>query len=158
MPKTKQKVENIPFNVEKDIIAGTAVEGAPLVGGEFITEDGDWQGQTVEATSDKHLEDDHGTGEHVILRTYQFLANPLAFSNHTPSVQDIFESHRNGITALLWQDGLTPRLDIPPQFVLAKDKKSYLFIVASTPSVGQSVLETSKTLSEIINETRTNTH
>ncbi len=44
MPR-KRKVENLPFNTEKDIAEGKAVKGAPIVGGEFVTEDwtdADW--------------------------------------------------------------------------------------------------------------------
>lgn len=147
MPKKKKPQ---PFNTEKDVVEGRAVKDAPIVGGEFVTEDGNWQGQTVEVKSDTHLEDDHGTGDPVIIRTFQFAANPLAFQQ-TPTQQDIFDSHKKGIEALLWQDGLSPAQDIPPRFIVSKGKDKYAIIIAARPSLGQTLIEKTQTLSEIIN-------
>ncbi len=142
------------FNTEKDFHQGTAVENAPLVGGEFIVEgakEGELaQGQTVEVKSDTHLEDDLGTGEHVIVRMYQFAVNPEAFRQHIPTASELFESHRKGIAAMLWQDGLTPIVEQDPRVVFAKDKESYMIFVTARPSVGQTVLEKSFTLSELV--------
>lgn len=141
-----------PFNTEKDIADGKAVANAPLVGGEFITEDNEWQGQTVEVQSDTHLEDDHGTGEHVIIRTFEFLVNPEVFGRHTPTLQDLFNDHKKGIAALLWQDGLTPIAEIDPRVVFSKDNRKYSIIVTARPSVGQAVVDKSFTLSELISK------
>lgn len=140
------------FNTEKDIAEGTAVANAPLVGGEFITEDNEWQGQTVEVQSDTHLEDDHGTGEHVIIRQFEFIVNPETFAKHIPTLQDLFNDHQKGIAALLWQDGLTPILEIQPRIVFSKDNRKYSIFVTARPSIGQSVVDTSFTLSELISK------
>lgn len=149
MPK-KQKKE---FYIEgKDEIKDVT---APVVGGEFITEDGEWQGQNVEVKSDKHLEDDKGTGEAIVIRTYEFAMNPQTFREHElrtgnmPTAQDIFQEHRKGIMSLLWQDGLTPAEDIDPRIIFSKGTNTYLIMVGARPQMGQQVLDKPKTLSEI---------
>lgn len=147
----KKKVENKPFNTEKSIAEQGTVVGAPIVGGEFITEDDSWQGQTIEVQSDKHLEDDLGVGESTIIRSFVFAVNPEAFASHTPNSQDIFDGHKSGISALLWQDGLTPRQDVAPTITLSKDKTKYFITVAAIPQTGQTVLGTHQTLSQIAN-------
>ena len=140
-----------PFNTEKDVIEGRAVADAPVVGGEFVTEDGDWQGQTVQVQSDKRLEDDLGVGEVTVLRTYGFAVNPEAFAQHTPNTQEIFDTHKKGIGAMLWQDGLTPREDVQPRVFLSKDRAKYFITVAAVPQMGQAVLDNTQTLSQIAN-------
>lgn len=150
MPKPK------PFNTEKDIIEGKAVANAPIVGGEFVTEDGDWQGQTVQVQSDKHLEDDLGIGEATVLRTYGFAVNPEQFAIKTPTTQELFDDHKKGISALLWQDGLVPREDVEPRVFLSRDKKLYYITVAAIPQIGQSILENTQTLSQIVNAGKSN--
>ncbi len=153
---TTPKRKRIPFNTEKDIAEGRAVEGAPLVGGEFVT-DNDWQGQTVQVQSDKKLEDDLGVGDPVVIRTYGFSVNPEAFARHTPTSQEIFDSHKSGISALLWQDGLTPVEEVEPRVFLSEDKVKYFIVVAAKPQIGQTVLNTTQTLSQIAHGHPTNT-
>ncbi len=138
------------FNTEKDFIEGTAVADAPVVGGEFHTEDGDWQGQTVEVKSDTHLEDDHGTGEHVVIRTFEFAVNPLDFKDRAPNYQDIFDAKKNGVLALLWQDGLTIMPEIEPKIFFSRDMNKFFIMVTARPLTGQTVMEKSNTLSELI--------
>lgn len=145
MPKPKR------FNTEKDVLEGRAEENAPIVGGEFVTEDGDWQGQTVQVQSDKHLEDDLGTGDPVVIRTYGFAVNVEAFSKHTPTSQEIFDGHKKGIAGLLWQDGLTPIEEVEPRVFLSKDKTRYFITVAAKPQLGQSIVDNTQTLSQIAN-------
>lgn len=146
----KSKLDPKPFNTEKDIAEGRAVADAPLVGGEFITDDGEWQGQTVEVKSDTHLEDDHGTGDPVIVRMFEFTMNPQAFKDHQPNIQDIFDSHKKGIAALLWQDGLSIIPEVEPRIVFAKDKPTYSIFITARPSIGQTVIDKTFTLSELI--------
>lgn len=143
-----------PFNTEKDFLEGTAVADAPLVGGEFNTDDGDWQGQTIEVKSDTHLEDDHGTGENVVIRTFEFAVNPIAFKDRTPDYQDIFNSQKNGILAFLWQDGLTLMPEVDPKIIFSKDNTKFFIMVTARPMTGQTVVEKTNTLSELINESK----
>lgn len=142
------------FNTEKDFLEGTAVADAPVVGGEFVTKDGEWQGQTIEVKSEKHLEDDHGTGEHVLIRTYEFATNPLAFRNHVPDYQDIFNSVRQYILSLLWQDGLTLIPEVDPVIRFSDNREKFFIMVTARPMTGQTVVEKTNTLSELINESK----
>ena len=161
MPRKKVKAEveePKQFYTEKDVILDPT---APVVGGEFVTEEGDWRGQTVSVDSGIKLEDDIGTGEAVIIRTFEFGANPQVFKDyekkngHLPYAQEIFQSHMRGIMSMLWQDGLSPAEEIEPRLILSKKKDKYLIMVGAKPSLGNTILETPKTLSEIANEGRT---
>lgn len=130
---------------------------APVVGGEFVTEDGDWRGQTVEVKSDTKLEEDTGTGEVIVIRSFEFGANPATFKEYEknygrlPYAQEIFQSHMKGILSLLWQDGLSPVEEIPPRLILSKKKDKYMIMVGARPQLGQTILEKPQTLSEIAN-------
>ncbi len=152
MPKTKEKQK--VFFTEKEEITD---HDAPLVSGEFVTEDEDWRGQTVEVKADTKLQDDHGTGEAIVIRTFEFGVNPAAFFEYEkahgtmPPAQEIFSSHRKGIAGMLWADGMSPADEIPPRVILSKDKKRYLIMVGARPSLGQTLTETPQTLSEIAN-------
>lgn len=133
---------------------------APVVGGEFVTEDGDWQGQTVEVQSDTKLEADKGTGEAVIIRTFEFALNPEVFRQHEqrtgsqPTPQQIFIEHQKGVESFLWQDGLSPAYDIEPRVIFAKGTNKYLIMVGARPQKGQMIVDTPKTLSELANDPR----
>jgi len=136
---------------------------SPKVGGEFVTTEGDWRGQTVQVESETKLDADTGTGPTVILRTFEFRADPITFKNykkkngHLPYAQEIFQSHINGIKAMLWQDGLRPAEEIEPRMILSKNKEKYLIIVGAVPQLGQIILERPKTLMEIANPNETRT-
>ncbi len=135
---------------------------APVISDEFIDttrEEGLYQGQTIEVRSDTKLEEDKGTGDVAILRTFRFTPNPEIFNVRMPSIDEIFASHQNGIMGLLWQDGMTPDKTLEPKFILSPDRSFYLIQVWARPSVGQTVIDETRTLSEIIkNDTRTNTN
>ena len=136
---------------------------APIVGGEFVTQEGDWRGQTVEVKADTKLEADTGVGEAIIWRFYEFAANPQVFHDYEkangrmPFAQEIFQSHAKGILALLWQDGLRPAEEFPPRLIISKKKDRYLIHVAARPQLGQTILEKTKTLTEIANDPAGNT-
>lgn len=157
MPKKKQAKQF--YIAGKDEIKDTS---APVVVGEFITEDGDWQGQSVEVQSDTKLEADKGTGEAIIIRTFEFALNPETFKQHElrtgsmPTVQDIFQEHSRGIESFLWQDGLTAAKDIEPRVIFSKNNKTYLIMVGARPQKGQMIVDAPKTLSELANDPRDN--
>lgn len=121
------------------------------VSDEFVFEDNDWRGQTVEVESDTKLEADQGEGIPIIIRSFQFAINPLAFEQHKPTSQELFDSHKKGILAMLWTDGLRPLETEAPRIVFAKDRKSYMIFITCTTGLGQTLLETPRTLSEIAN-------
>jgi hypothetical protein len=129
---------------------------APKVGGEFITDDNDWRGQTIEVKSDTTLESDKGTGNAVVIRSFEFKANPQTFKDYQkahgrlPYAQEIFESHAKGMKAMLWQDGLVPSEDIAPRLILSRKGYWYRIVVGAIPQAGQVILQTPKTLSEYV--------
>ena len=51
---------------------------------------------------------------------------------------------------MLWTDGLTPCEAIEPRILFAKDKSHYRFVVSCIPSSGNTIIETTKTLSDIL--------
>lgn len=128
---------------------------APIVSDEFIDKqpEGDYSGQTLEVRSKTHLEADEGTGQHYILRTYEFATDPKYIREGLPDAQVIFESHMKGIAGMLWADGFTPVTELQPRIIFRKDKVKYLIMVWARPSVGQIVTDKSITLSEIAHTT-----
>lgn len=142
----------------KDIITDP---DAPIVSDEFIDkrEDGEYTGQTIEVQSETKLEQDTGTGNAIVLRTYEFRVHPdyLKPEAKLPHPQEIFQSHMKGIAGMLWSDGLTPETGIDPRIIFSRDKKTYLIMVWASPQIGQVLTEKPKTLSEIAkNETKSN--
>jgi hypothetical protein len=128
---------------------------APVISDEFIDKvDGDeYRGQTIEVQSDTKLEDDLGTGDPIVMRAYEFATDPRLLQPNTqfPMAQEFFDSHMKGIAGMLWGDGLTPETEIEPRLIFSKDRRTYLITVWARPQLGQAVLETPKTLSEIAN-------
>ena len=113
----------------------------------------DWEGQEIEVHSDELKGGE--TGNAVIMRFFDFKANPVAFKANPPTVQDLFNIHSKEIELSLWKDGLKPIIEVQPRFMSSKDKRYYRFVIAATPMRGQMVTQTPKTLTEILNENRT---
>jgi len=114
------------------------------------TKDIEWEGEEVQAESTTKIQEDKGTGQPIILRFFDFAANKEVFAQHTPTAQELFNAHRNGMEAMLWTDGLTPCEAIEPRILFAKDKSHYRFVVSCIPSSGNTIIETTKTLSDIL--------
>lgn len=89
--------------------------------------------QQGEVHSDVRLEDDKGIGQAVVLRHFDFSANPEAFRAHTPSKQELFNAHKNQIYALLMADQLKVFEEVSPKIILDKKKRGYRIIVAALP-------------------------
>ena len=109
-----------------------------------------WEGEEVGAISDTKLESDLGTGHEVVLRFFEFGANEEAFKQHKPTAQELFNSHRNGMEALMWRDGLKPHEGVEPRFMFSKDKKFYRFIITCVPRIGRVISDTPRTLSQLL--------
>lgn len=107
-----------------------------------------WEGEEVAAQSETKLESDTGTGTPVVIRFFEFGANPEVFKQHKPTAQELFDSHRKGIEALLWRDGLKHFEGSEPRLMFSKDKSKYRFIITCIPS--QALTGTPKTLSELL--------
>ncbi len=160
MTKAKKSTKQVKYFIKgKEEITD---KFAPAISDEFIDKqpEGDYSGQTIEVHSDTHLEQDAGTGESFILRTYEFRTSPEFLQGKFPSFQEIFDSHIKGIAGMLWGDGLTPATDLEPRIVLSKDKSKYLIMVWARPSIGQTIIEKPYTLGEIaqLHERRKNTN
>lgn len=108
-----------------------------------------WEGQELGAISDTKLEFDTGVGQAIVLRFFDFGANPEAFKQHIPTAQELFDHHRRGIEALLWKDGLKPYEAMEPRFMISKNKEYYRFIISCIPRAGQVLTDKTKTLSEL---------
>lgn len=109
-----------------------------------------WEGEEVRAESKTKLESDTGTGQAVILRFFEFGANPETFKQHKPTAQELFNSHKRGIESLLWRDGMKPFDGVEPRLMFSKDKSHYRFIIACIPSAGNVLTDKPKTLSQLL--------
>lgn len=103
----------------------------------------------VQTESNVHLEDDKGEGEAVIIRMFEFGANPVAFKEYKPTKQELFNSHQKALEAMLWGDGLTPMPEISPKITINKKKTKYRIFITAKPQRGHLLRERPQTLSEI---------
>lgn len=110
----------------------------------------EWEGEEIGVESDTKIEDDKGTGQEIILRFFDFAANPEVFTMYKPTAQQLFDTHRKGIESLLWTDGLTPYTAIEPRLMFSKDQSSYRFVVSCIPSMGNTLVDKTHTLSELL--------
>lgn len=113
----------------------------------------DWEGneyeaETVKVKSETTLEEDRGTGAPLILRFFEFAANPISFKEYKPTAQELFNHHRRGIEAMLWTDGLKPYEGVEPKLIFAKDKSKYQFAITCTPA--QTLIDTTQTLTQLL--------
>src|SRR3990167_3098126 len=93
----------------------------------------EWEGEEVQSESTTKLTEDKGTGQAVVIRFFEFGANPEVFKQHKPTSQQLFDSHRKGIEALLWRDGLRPYEGVEPRLMFSKNGKNYRIIVTCVP-------------------------
>ncbi len=105
--------------------------------------------ESIETASKTNLEADLGTGRPVVMRSFTFKANPVAFKDHIPTKQELFNTHYKGIEMILWRDGLTICQDYEPHLLFNKKKTHYTVFVVATPSGNNVLLETPQTLSQI---------
>lgn len=90
-----------------------------------------------EVHSDIHLEDDEGFGKTIVVRSFDFKANPQGFRERTPSKQELFSVHAKQIEECLWADGLQPMPDVHIQVILSKRRDGYRIVVGAEPRQGQ---------------------
>lgn len=108
----------------------------------------EWEGEELGAESTTKLEEDKGTGGAIVIRFFDFAANPEVFRVHTPTANELFSSHRTGMEAMLWKDGLTPTDAVEPRLMFSKDKSKYRFAISCIPS--QALIDSPQTLSQLI--------
>lgn len=109
----------------------------------------EYSGATSEASSETKLEYDVGQGDPVVIRRFTFGANPLAFQEHPPTKQELFNAHAKGIEIALWRDGLKVFDEVKPRIVLNAEKTHYEIFVAAKPMKGHLLMERPQTLAEI---------
>lgn len=115
-------------------------------------QDLEWKAKQGEVHSDVKLEDDLGYGKKVVLRVFDFKANPVAFKHQTPSKQELFNSHAKDIEMFLWKDGLVAMPEVKPQIKLSKSRTHYRIVVGAEPRMGQQIHDVAHTLKELKNE------
>lgn len=89
-----------------------------------------------EVHSDIKLEADEGDGKTIVIRSFDFKANPQAFKERTPSKQELFNAHAKQIEVLLWKDGMKVMPDVSPKLMLSKNRKFYRIAVGAEPAKG----------------------
>lgn len=107
----------------------------------------------ITTQSDTKLENDLGLGKPVIIRSYEFAANPEAFKQHKPTKQELFNYHAKWILTQLWSDGLKPVEEVEPRVILNKRKTKYRIFVGAEPRQGQVLTEQTKTLAQLAHNT-----
>ena len=109
----------------------------------------------IETQSTTHLEEDEGSGSPVIIRAFEYAANPEAFKQHVPTKQELFNYHHKQIEIALWADGFTVLDSINPKVMISRNKKKYRILVGAKPMKGRLVYTQPQTLSQIVhNEPR----
>ncbi len=117
-----------------------------------------WEGEEVTAESTTQITEDKGTGQAIVLRFFEFGANPEVFKQHKPTAQELFNSHIRGMESLLWRDGLRRFEGSEPRLMFSKDKTRYRFIVPCIYAMNRVATGDHKTLSQLLtNDTRANT-
>lgn len=90
-----------------------------------------------EVHSDIKLESDLGDGKTIVVRSFDFKANPEQFKHNTPSKQELFNDAAKTIEINLWKDGLQVMPDVAPKLILDKKRRGYRIIVGAEPRRGQ---------------------
>lgn len=93
----------------------------------------EWEATQGEVHSDIKLEDDHGSGKAVVLRAFDFVANPAAFKHHVPTKQELFSAHQIEIEGALYRDDLKIFEEVQPKVLISKNKRNFRIIVAGLP-------------------------
>lgn len=104
---------------------------------------------TMEAESTTKLEHDEGFGAAVVLRCFEFKANPEAFKQGAPTKQDLFNSHLKGIELALWKDSLTIWPDVEPRMLIDEKTSTYKIWVAGKPMRGAKLYQEPQTLNQL---------
>lgn len=119
------------------------------ISGLGLTSDLQWKATQGEVHSDTKLEDDIGTGRKIVIRSFDYKANPEAFKLHIPEKQELFNAHVRGIEEFLYKDGLILVKEVQPHLILSKDKTGYRIIVGATNRFGEYFNDNAQTLTQI---------
>lgn len=116
---------------------------------QFTTTDGKdgWLGQELQVNSDPLI--DLQTGDNVLLRVFDFGANPENLKRDKPTKQQLFDSHVKQIMTMLWSDGLEPAKEINPLIQISKKKEKYRILMWCRAKSGVAWADTPQSLQEI---------
>ncbi len=109
-----------------------------------------WEGEELQAEATTKIQDDTGMGQAVVIRFFDFSANPETFKVHKPTAQELLNCHLKGMEAILWKDGLKPFTEVLPRLMFSKDKSHYRFVIPCIPMQPQALLTKTNTLSELL--------
>lgn len=129
--KTDRRVKGAKERTVEDHVTNTAVikDDAGII----ADKGAEWEATGAEVHSDVHLEDDKGTGKAIVIRSFDFLANPETFKRQIPSKQELFNAHKIQIEGALFRDDLKVYEDVAPKVMISKNKRYYRIVVAGLP-------------------------
>lgn len=133
----------------RDIEKHITGEAEVIDSGDIAAKDVKWDVKQGEVHSDIRLEDDIGYGDAVILRSFDFKANPQTFKENPPTTQELFNAHLRQLEIHLMKDGLKVYTEASPQIRISKDKTGYRIVVPAQPMKGHRLLERPHTLTEL---------
>lgn len=114
-----------------------------------------WDAVQDQVESDTKLEHDEGYGGAAIIRRFTYGANPLAFKEHLPTQQELFNSHLKQIEIQLWKDGMKLMTDVTPRVRINDKKDGYEIIVGAKPQKGHLLTKTPNLLRDFTHAPRT---
>lgn len=106
-----------------------------------------WEAQELEVHSDPLI--DTESGRPIVLRFFEFNANPDVFISRKPTKQDLLNGHASQIKMFLWKDGLEIVDAVEPRVIVSKKKDSYRIFVTCQAKPGVAVLDTPQSLQNI---------
>lgn len=136
-------------DIEDHIVAETKVVEKDVA--DAPVKDINWEAKQGEVHSSTNLEDDLGYGKAVVIRHFDFKANPESFAKQTPSRQELFNAHASQIEFMLMKDGLKVMPEVAPRLQLSKNKNFYRIVVGAEPMRGFLLHDKPNTLTELAN-------
>lgn len=149
--RTENRIAKRGNKLEKHITGkSTVVDEDKLINKDAV----EWDVQQGEVHSEARLEEDTGEGKAVVIRAFDFAANPKAFKEKLPTSQELFNAHKNQIYGHLLSDSLTVYEEVSPKILISKNKKFYRIYVAALPLSQASARRDAKTLTQVFNGDR----
>lgn len=142
MAKSKQSV----WGVDLGKVEKATTEVKSKISGEK------WHASDIQSDFSKTtLQDDKGEGDAIVLKFFDYEANPQTFAQRLPTAQELFNAHLKEMEQSLWVQGLKVEQNIEPRFMFSKDKKGYRFIIGCRLARGRILKESPLTLPQLAN-------
>lgn len=134
------------IGVDLDKVAGATTEVKEKSSGER------WHASDIQSELSKtKLQDDKGEGDALVLKFFDYQANPETFERHQPTAQQLLGAHLKEMEMVLWEQGLKIDPNIEPRLIFSKDNKGYRFVLGCRLARGRILRESPLTLSELAN-------